>query len=128
MKAPPYAIDLLGVRPIPGGGPAPLLEGTFMTLCVLFMLWVLPMLGVLPSPSESFAAGGSSAKARTLSISMALNEPCSYRQRQEFSPLPLAKTQEEDASGMERCRRANLAHLLHILAMLLPIVDSIPES
>lgn len=53
-----------------------MLEGVFLKLGVLFMLWVLPMFGFLPSPSESFAAGGSSwpALMRTLSISVALSE------------------------------------------------------
>jgi hypothetical protein len=52
-------------------------EGIFLMLGVLFMLRVLPMLDFLPSPSESFAAGGSSwpALMRTLSISVALSEP-----------------------------------------------------
>ena len=67
MVAPLVVRLMLDVRPTAGAPP--------LMLCVLLILWVLPMLGVLPMPPEGGAVSSGPATLRNLSRSTAFG-PC----------------------------------------------------
>lgn len=66
-------------------------------LCVLLMLWVLPMLGVLPMPSEGGGVSSRPVMLRKLSRSTAF-EPCkcpTVRDQAIYSPLQRCSRQKQ---------------------------------